>query len=104
MPKKRKLNAQPETSTTQTGKKAAEKSKKAADTAAAIANIELDGEEDDEVPVYDSCDVIRRKVNAHLRKPGVTQAQFLRDLYAQLHGSCKANPLQHSQLSNFLGN
>jgi hypothetical protein len=30
----------------------------------------------------DTCDDIRRKINAHLKKPGVTQASFLRSLSA----------------------
>ena len=49
-----------------------------------ISSIQLDGEEADDVPVQDSCNEIRRKINAHLKKPGVTQAQFCRDLYSQL--------------------
>lgn len=47
----------------------------------------------------DTCDDIRRKINAHLKKPGVTQAQFLRDIAA----SYKRAPrkIQSSQLSSF---
>jgi hypothetical protein len=36
--------------------------------------LELDGEEEGEVEVYDTCDVVRTKINAHLREPGVTKA------------------------------
>ncbi|KAK7753885.1 hypothetical protein SLS62_004251 [Diatrype stigma] len=68
-----------------------------------ISNIELEGEETDEVEVYDTCDEIRRKINAHLLKtPGLTQTQFCRDLYAQLRApKCKA--IQTKQLSDFRG-
>lgn len=65
-----------------------------------ISAVELDGEEDDDVCVYDSCDEIRKKISAHLQTPGLTQAQFCRDLYAQLHvPACKA--IQSKQLSDF---
>lgn len=50
-----------------------------------LSGILISGEASDSVPVYDSCDEIRKKINAHLAKPGVTQAQFCRDLAAQLH-------------------
>ena len=47
----------------------------------------------------DTCEEIRRKINAHLRKPGITQAQFLRDIAASYkHALCKN---QSSQLSAF---
>jgi len=48
-----------------------------------ISAIHLDGEENDSVPIFDSCDEVRRKINAHLKKPGVTQAQFCRDILAR---------------------
>jgi hypothetical protein len=34
--------------------------------------VHLDGEEDDSVPVYDTCADVRRKISAYLRDPGVT--------------------------------
>ena len=47
----------------------------------------------------DTCDEIRRKINAHLKKPGVTQAQFLRHIAT----SYKRAPrkIQSAQLSAF---
>ncbi|KAF5681425.1 hypothetical protein FDENT_8196 [Fusarium denticulatum] len=48
-----------------------------------ISDIHLEGEETDDVPIYDDCDEIRRKINAHMKIPSVTQAQFCRDIYAQ---------------------
>lgn len=37
---------------------------------AELNNIHLDGEELDSVPVFDTCDVIRRKITAHLKTTG----------------------------------
>ncbi|KKY36665.1 hypothetical protein UCDDA912_g03337 [Diaporthe ampelina] len=63
-------------------------------------SVHLDGEETDSVPVFETCDVVRRKITAHLKKPGVTQAQFCRDLYAQLKmPGCKS--IQSKMLSDF---
>lgn len=61
------------------------------------------GEETDSVKVYDSCDEIRKKIAAHLRKPGVTAAQFCRDLLAQYHGDKKPPQIQSGQLTKFRG-
>ncbi|KAI1204611.1 uncharacterized protein F4807DRAFT_328264 [Annulohypoxylon truncatum] len=66
-----------------------------------ISNIELDGEETDDVSVYDSCDEVRKKINAHLRTTGVTKAQLCRDIYAQLHQP-KIKGIQSKQLDDFL--
>ncbi|KAK8039016.1 hypothetical protein PG993_007427 [Apiospora rasikravindrae] len=68
-----------------------------------ISDIHLDGEEDDAVPIFDTCDEIRRKISAHLRKtPGLTEAEFRRTLFAQLHKS-KGKGIQSKQLSDFRG-
>lgn len=45
-----------------------------------VSGIKLEGEEDMEVPVYETCDEVRRKITAFLREPGVTQAGFLREI------------------------
>ncbi|KAF5610744.1 uncharacterized protein FSUBG_3005 [Fusarium subglutinans] len=45
-----------------------------------ISDIHLEGEETDDVSIYDDCDEIRRKINAHMKIPSVTQAQFCRDI------------------------
>ncbi|RAK97907.1 uncharacterized protein BO80DRAFT_504367 [Aspergillus ibericus CBS 121593] len=45
-----------------------------------VSAIHLDGDEDMKVPIFDTCDVVRKKMKAHLRKPGFTQAGFLRDI------------------------
>ncbi|KAK6440106.1 hypothetical protein LTR95_003670 [Oleoguttula sp. CCFEE 5521] len=72
--KKAKKDSDPATAKSKTGK---------ADTA--IADVHLDGEEEDAVPVYATCDAIRRQITAHLKKTGTSQVQFCRDLSAQLH-------------------
>ncbi|KAG9733003.1 hypothetical protein KCU59_g11604, partial [Aureobasidium melanogenum] len=66
-------------------------------------NIHLDGEETDSVEVYDSCDEIRKKIAAHIRKPGATAAQFCRDLLAQYHSDKKPPQIQSGQLTKFRG-
>ncbi|KAK8134142.1 hypothetical protein PG984_006154 [Apiospora sp. TS-2023a] len=66
-----------------------------------ISEIHLDGEEEDAVPIYDTCDEVRKKINAHLRKtPGLTEAEFRRTLFAQLHKS-KAKGIQSKQMTDF---
>jgi hypothetical protein len=59
-------------------KKVDEKEKEKADTN--FDGIVLEGEEDCEVPVFDSCDEIRRKINAYLAKTGMTKAAFAREI------------------------
>jgi hypothetical protein len=80
-----------------------------------VDDVELDGEKEDEVRVYggyiavlrlvvtndrpDTCDEIRRKINAHLKKPGVTQSAFLRAASASFHKAPRK--LTAAQLSAF---
>jgi hypothetical protein len=42
--------------------------------------LKLDGEDEGEVKIYDTCDEIRRKINAYLREGGVTKAGLYRTL------------------------
>ncbi|KAI0181184.1 hypothetical protein GGR52DRAFT_523182 [Hypoxylon sp. FL1284] len=65
-----------------------------------INSIHLPGEETDEVPVYDSCDEVRKKMTAHLRTPGLSAAQFCRDIYAQLQMPT-VKSFQSKQLNDF---
>ncbi|QDS72088.1 hypothetical protein FKW77_003311 [Venturia effusa] len=71
----------------------------AADIAAAHAAISLDSEYSDSVPVYDTCDDIRRKINAYLQKSSEPQASFLRTLMSQYHTQTKT--IQSVQLQRF---
>jgi hypothetical protein len=66
-----------------------------------LSDITLEGEEEAAVEVYDSCDEIRRKIAAHLRKPGVIQAQLLKDLAAEF--KTRTVKLQSKQLNDFRG-
>ncbi|KAI5856850.1 hypothetical protein BZA05DRAFT_471014 [Tricharina praecox] len=66
-----------------------------------VSDVHLEGEEEDAVQIYDSCDEVRRKISAHLRKPGVTQASFLKTLAAQFR-SIEVK-LQSKQLNDFRG-
>lgn len=61
------------------------------------------GEKDDKVQVYETCDEVRKKINAYLRKPGVTQAQFCRDLVSSYQGQDKPSTLQSRSLTTFRG-
>lgn len=61
------------------------------------------GEETDSVPVYDTCDDIRRQITAYLKKPGITQAQFGRDLLKQFHTDRAPKGISGSQMQAFRG-
>ncbi|KAF2803759.1 uncharacterized protein BDZ99DRAFT_575827 [Mytilinidion resinicola] len=67
-----------------------------------LSSIHLEGEDDDSVPVYETCDMVRRKIEAHLmKKPGATQAAFCRELSNQYHAS--STSVSSKSLSNFRG-
>ncbi|KAK8091424.1 hypothetical protein PG997_001785 [Apiospora hydei] len=68
-----------------------------------ISGIHLPGEDTDEVPVYDTCDMVREKIDAHLlAHKGLTQAQFCRDIYAHgLKPPTRCKGIQPKQLSDF---
>ncbi|KAI9712945.1 MAG: hypothetical protein M1828_001504 [Chrysothrix sp. TS-e1954] len=60
-----------------------------------VSGIHLDGarEDGEGVPVFDTCDELRRKINAHLKLASVTQASFLRALSAQTPQKVSAQTL-----------
>ncbi|KAJ6451670.1 hypothetical protein C8R47DRAFT_943071, partial [Mycena vitilis] len=59
----------------------AKKSKKAvSDNAKDLFNIILPGDEDATVEIYDTCDELRRKINALLRTGTITKAALLRNM------------------------
>ena len=74
--------------------------KAAAPVPADIWTVELPGQYQDDVPVHDTCDEIRKKISAHLLKPGVTKAQFCRDLHAQLYSADAPKKIQSAQLDS----
>lgn len=84
------------------GKKAPKKRMKKAEDAKKndVSGIHLDGESDMSVPVFDSCNEIRKKISAHLRESGVTQAGFLREAAKTFPDGRK---MQSKVLNDFLG-
>jgi hypothetical protein len=64
-----------------------------------ISDAHLRGEETDDVPIYD-CDEIRRNMNAHMKIPSVTQAQFCGDIHAQFKAPTYKG-IQSKQHSDF---
>lgn len=76
-------------------------SKKVAAQHTDISEIFLPGEQDDTVQIYDTCDEIRKKIAAYMRKDGITQASLLRELQAQFHTSRAPSRMQSSQLTAF---
>lgn len=62
--------------------------------------VVLDGESNQDVAVYDDCNEVRRKINAHLKEPGVTQAGFCREIAKFFMDDDKK--IQSKQLSDFL--
>ncbi|KAK3303733.1 uncharacterized protein B0T15DRAFT_504901 [Chaetomium strumarium] len=63
---------------------------KAAPRSVDLSDIHLDGEDLDAVPVFDTCDEVRRKNNAHLKKPGGTQLTRFRNSKGALTGAKSA--------------
>lgn len=80
---------------------AAKKAKsKLKDDKADVSGIKLDGEEVQRVPVYDDCNEVRRKINAHLRNTAATQAGFCREIVKTFNDEHKK--IQGKQLADFL--
>ena len=52
-------------------------------------DIHLDSEENDAVPVYDTCNMIRCKIDQHLKKPGI----FLEETVCGVEGVPRILPL-----------
>ncbi|KAL2839412.1 hypothetical protein BJY01DRAFT_28361 [Aspergillus pseudoustus] len=74
-----------------------------------VSAITLEGEEEGDVPVYDTCDEIRKKIRACLRDSGITKTAFcreisktrIRDQYGHVELRM-ASPLQTATLTSFL--
>jgi hypothetical protein len=64
-----------------------------------LEKVELDGEKEDQVPVFDTCSEIRRKVNVYLREPSNTESALLKALSSQFHHT--KTRLTSSQLKLF---
>jgi hypothetical protein len=66
-----------------------------------VSDIHLEGEETGEVPIYDTCDEVRRKINAQFRDSSMTQAAFLREIAKCIPGTPE---LSSRRLKTFLNN
>ncbi|EMC99484.1 hypothetical protein BAUCODRAFT_29835 [Baudoinia panamericana UAMH 10762] len=67
-------------------------------TASELADIYLDHEENETVPIYDSCNDVRKKVKAYVKKSGTSQAAFCRELSEMMPES----HVQARQMTNFM--
>ena len=65
-----------------------------------VSDIHLEGEDEGEVEIYDTCNEVRRKIAAHLRAPGITQAGFCRAMSAQFPES-EEKKISSAQLQAF---
>lgn len=45
-----------------------------------VSEVHLDGEDQERVPIFDTCDDIRKKINAHLRVAATTNVGFVRQI------------------------
>ncbi|KAF8213615.1 hypothetical protein K438DRAFT_1956984 [Mycena galopus ATCC 62051] len=97
-PKKRKSDASEASTSTKNVTKKAKKSDD--DTPKDLFNIALPGDEDSTVEIYDSCDELRRKINALLRTGTITKAALLRDMSRAAYAD--APNIQSKQLTDFL--
>lgn len=70
------------------------------DRALEVGDIKLDGEDECEVEVYDTCDEVRRKINTLLVKNDIPKARFSRALSESYPYKPEVPP---RQLSRFLG-
>lgn len=62
------------------GTSMADKSKNAITKVSDLKGIHLEGEESETVPIWATCDDIRREINAYLKKSGSSKAAFAREV------------------------
>ncbi|KZL68469.1 calcineurin is a calcium-dependent [Colletotrichum incanum] len=67
-----------------------------------LSGIHLDGDESMSVPVYDTCDTVRTKIRAFLKKDGVTKAAFLRGLVKAAYGADSTHKIAPNLLTYFM--
>ncbi|KAL3451573.1 hypothetical protein BJX65DRAFT_268121 [Aspergillus insuetus] len=72
-----------------------------------VSSITLEGEEEGEVPVFDTCDEVRKKIRACLRESGMTKTAFCKEIsktpMPDRNGNLKAAPMGTQPLTVFLG-
>lgn len=64
-----------------------------------ISSVQVDGEDDFSLPVYETCDTMRRKIRDVLKKDGLIQAGFCS---AMAQAATTDKPPQPAQLARFL--
>jgi len=88
-----------------TGSSKPAKKAKASGTAAQaggdLLSVSLPGEEEGKVEIYDSCDELRRKINAYIRS-GTTKAAFIREIVRAAESEDYPIKIQSKQLGDFL--
>jgi hypothetical protein len=65
-----------------------------------VSGVTLEGEEDGHVPVFDTCDTVRKNVRAFIARDGITRAAFVRALSSLLPADSKVSD---ANLRYFLG-
>lgn len=65
-------------------------------------DVVLDGEEEGEVPIFDSCDEVRRKMNLYFGKTGMSRAAFGREI-GKLMGGGEEKRISGGSVTQFLG-
>ncbi|KAK1981199.1 hypothetical protein LZ30DRAFT_593191 [Colletotrichum cereale] len=76
--------------------------KKADDPLPDLSDIRLAGDDHMNVPVYDTCDTVRTKIRALLRRDGVTKAAFLRALVKAAYPAGSTHKMAPNLLTNFM--
>ncbi|GKT45008.1 uncharacterized protein ColSpa_05189 [Colletotrichum spaethianum] len=103
-PKSRKRKSDAADAAADTAEPAPKKqaTKKKDDPLPDLSEIHLDGDEHMNVPVYDTCDTVRTKIRALLKKDGVTKAAFLRATVKAAYGADSTHKVAPNLLTNFL--
>ncbi|KAK7454805.1 hypothetical protein CaCOL14_005870 [Colletotrichum acutatum] len=67
-----------------------------------LSAIELPGDGEMSVPVFDTCDIVRTKIRAILQKEGVTKAAFLRAIVKAAYPAGSDHKIAPNLLTNFM--
>jgi hypothetical protein len=67
-----------------------------------VSSIHIEGEEEENLPIFDTCDDVRQKIKSFLESSEMTRAAFMRLLCSAAFPTSKKN-IQDRQLANFQG-
>ncbi|KAE9374839.1 hypothetical protein N431DRAFT_503600 [Stipitochalara longipes BDJ] len=93
------LNGENRKKKAKVGGEGAEKKKEA--ESEDFTGVMLDGEEEGEVPIFDSCDEVRRKMNQYFSKTGMSKAAFGREI-GKLFGGDEEKKISSGSVTQFL--